>query len=83
MSQEKKPISRREFLKGTTVGAAGIAATTFLGGCAPKVVDPEVEGSIGVDAPAAGPSAVAEREMIPQAYLNPQDYDYLDLISTL
>ena len=76
MSQEKKPISRREFLKGTTVGAAGIAATTFLGGCAPKVVDPEVEGSIGVDAPAAGPSAVAEREMIPQAYLNPQDYDY-------
>lgn len=78
MSQEKKPISRREFLKGTTVGAAGIAATTFLGGCAPKVVgveDPAPGVSEG-NVPAAGSGAVAEREMIPQAYLNPQDYDY-------
>jgi len=78
MSQEKKPISRREFLKGTTVGAAGIAATTFLGGCAPKVVgveDPAPGGS-EAGAPVAGPNAVAERDLIPQAYLNPQDYDY-------
>jgi len=78
MLDEKKPISRRDFLKGTTVGAAGIAATTFLGGCAPKVVGVEDPASAGteVDSSTAGTSSVVERELIPQAYLNPQDYDY-------
>ncbi len=78
MLDEKKPISRRDFLKGTTVGAAGIAATTFLGGCAPKVVGVEDPASAGseVDSSNAGTNSVVERELIPQAYLNPQDYDY-------
>jgi 2,4-dienoyl-CoA reductase-like NADH-dependent reductase (Old Yellow Enzyme family)/thioredoxin reductase len=67
MSKEKKSISRREFLKGTTVGAAGIAATTFLGGCKPEVVTiPETTSSGGVCYP----------PRIAPAYLNPQDYDY-------
>ena len=30
---QKKAISRREFLRGTATGAAGIAAATVLGGC--------------------------------------------------
>jgi 2,4-dienoyl-CoA reductase-like NADH-dependent reductase (Old Yellow Enzyme family)/thioredoxin reductase len=78
MSQEKKSISRREFIKGTTVGAAGIAATTFLGGCAPKVVGVDEPASTGseVGAPSTGTTTIVERELIPQAYLNPQDYDY-------
>lgn len=79
MSQEKKSISRREFLKGTTVGAAGIAATTILSGCAPKVVDvdaPPPTTVPEVGAPAAEVNPVVEQKLIPQAYLNPQDYDY-------
>jgi fumarate reductase flavoprotein subunit len=51
MSLEEKKFSRRTFLKGAAVGAAGIAATSILGGCAPKVAG---EGS-SAGAPAAAP----------------------------
>ena len=36
--EQKKAISRRDFLKGTATGAASIAAATMLGGCAKKEV---------------------------------------------
>ncbi len=48
--ERKKEISRRDFLKGTATGAAGIAAVTMLGGCAPKSVETPVVQS---QAPAA------------------------------
>ncbi|MAT41916.1 MAG: NADH:flavin oxidoreductase [Anaerolineaceae bacterium] len=78
MSQEKNSISRRDFLKGTTIGAAGIAATTLLGGCAPKVVGVENSGDAGSEVvnSTVVKNPVAGGELIPQAYLNPQDYDY-------
>lgn len=36
--EQKKAISRRDFLKGTATGAASIAAIGVLGGCAPTQV---------------------------------------------
>ena len=49
-----------------------------MGGCAPKVVGVEGPASAGSEAgsPAGGTSSAVESELIPQAYLNPQDYDY-------
>ncbi|HPS41079.1 MAG TPA: FAD-binding protein [Anaerolineaceae bacterium] len=35
---QKKAISRRDFLRGTATGAASIAAATMLGGCAKKEI---------------------------------------------
>lgn len=54
MSEDRKGMSRRSFIKGTAAGAAGIAATSLISGCAPKVVSPvvvnpaEAEGGTGV-----------------------------------
>ncbi len=48
--ERKKEMSRRDFLKGTATGAAGIAAVTMLGGCAPKSVETPV---VETQAPAA------------------------------
>lgn len=62
-------LSRRNFLKGSamTLAAGGVLTT-----CKPQTVAPGevVENTTGAVAP------VAEKELIPQAYLNPQDYDY-------
>jgi fumarate reductase flavoprotein subunit len=35
-----KEISRRKFLQGTAISAVGISSAAILGGCAPKVADP-------------------------------------------
>ena len=74
----KKAMSRRDFLKGAALGvtAAGLA------GCKPKDLSTLNENA-AADTAAAGATgatgaetAVAESELIPAAYLNPQDYDY-------
>ncbi len=71
--KKKVDISRRDFLKSTlVVGGSGLALG--LTGCAPKVADqvadPAANSAAGTQTP------IAATELIPQAYLNPQDYDY-------
>lgn len=69
--KKKVDISRRNFLKSSlVVGGTGLALG--MAGCAPKVVDP----SAPAEAAEAGSITPAASELIPQAYLNPQDYDY-------
>ena len=64
-------VSRRSFLAG--LGAAGIAvAGAGLAGCAPSA---STETKAAGDAGASG-AGTADAELIPAAYLNPQDYDY-------
>jgi|LFRM01.1.fsa_nt_gb fumarate reductase flavoprotein subunit len=41
----KKGLSRREFIKGSALGAAGLAAAGYLGGCAPQESTPSEGGS--------------------------------------
>ena len=71
-------LSRRDFLKGAAVGSAGLGVIG-LAGCKPTVLGEEP----GVPTqPAVGETVVSteapvvESKLIPQAYLNPQDYDY-------
>lgn len=69
-------ISRRQFLKG--IGAAGVVAAgagAGLTACAPAS---EQAGTSGNNQGSAPETVVSKdtRELIPQAYLNPQDYDY-------
>ena len=68
-------ISRRSFLTG--LGAAGIAvAGAGLAGCAPSAA-PATKAADGADAAgSAAAGAAGESELIPAAYVNPQDYDY-------
>lgn len=40
--EQSKAITRRAFIKGSATGAAGIAAATMLGGCAPQTVAPDI-----------------------------------------
>lgn len=55
-------LSRRQFLTG--VGAAGLAAAgSGLAGCGKATTPPAASGA-------------TETALIPQAYLNPQDYDF-------
>lgn len=65
----KKGISRRTFLKGAVVGTAGVAASGLLTGCGGTEQPSDKNGG-------KTPAGADEREFIPQAYLNPQDYDY-------
>ncbi len=65
----KKGISRRTFIKGAVVGTAGVAASGLLAGCGGKEQPSEKNGG-------ATSGGVDEREFIPQAYVNPQDYNY-------
>lgn len=60
MSEEKKIISRRTFLKGAAAGAAGIAASSVLGACAPKVVGTEEAGEPSVGVVSSSPPAQGE-----------------------
>lgn len=79
MSEEEQGISRRSFLKGAAAGAAGIAATGMITGCTPKTVATEAAAAAAATtAPAAAgtEATVGASELISQAYLNPQDYDY-------
>ena len=76
--KNNKSISRRDFLKGAVIGVTA----TGLAGCKPKDLSTLNENA-AVDAAATGATgatgaetAVAERELISAAYLNPQDYDY-------
>ncbi|HHY40791.1 MAG TPA: twin-arginine translocation signal domain-containing protein, partial [Syntrophaceticus sp.] len=65
----KKGISRRTFIKGAVVGTAGVAAGGLLAGCGGKEQPSEKNGG-------ATSGGADEREFIPQAYVNPQDYNY-------
>lgn len=72
MANDEKPktgISRRTFLKGAVVGAAGVASGGLLAGCGGKEQPSESTG-------AATPSGADKRELIAAAYVNPQDYNY-------
>lgn len=72
MGNEERPktgISRRTFLKGAVVGAAGVATGGLLSGCGAKEQPSESTGSaasVGAD----------KRDLIAAAYVNPQDYNY-------
>lgn len=78
--EENKKISRRDFLKGASIGVAAVAGSTVLSGCKPKDLSTINENAAaGADAAgsgAASASAASSNELIPAAYLNPQDYDY-------
>lgn len=72
MGNDERPktgISRRTFLRGAVVGAAGVATGGLLGGCGGKEQPSESTG-------AAAPSGADKRELIAAAYVNPQDYNY-------
>lgn len=72
--KNKVDISRRNFLKSSlVVGGTGLALGMV--GCAPKVAGTDVPAAVAEAGGAASASPVAS-ELIPQAYLNPQDYDY-------
>lgn len=57
MANESKRISRRTFLKGAAVGAAGVASTSLLGACAPQTA-----GTTTTAAPASGTAAPAAKK---------------------
>ena len=67
-SKDQNKLSRRNFLKGSAVT---LAAGGVLTACKPKTVVTE-EGAGAVTGTGA---AMTATEKIPQAYLNPQDYD--------
>lgn len=70
--EEKFTLDRRTFLQGTAVAGVG-AALAGLAGCG----DSNNNGSSGgSDGGADNAAASYDGELIPQAYLNPQDYDY-------
>lgn len=72
--KNKVDISRRNFLKSSlVVGGTGLALGMV--GCAPKVVGTDVPAA-AVEAGEATSVAPVANDLIPQAYLNPQDYDY-------
>ncbi len=68
-SKGRNKINRRNFLKGS---ALTLAAGGVLTACKPKTVITEeaAETAAGTNTSSLG------GELIPQAYLNPQDYDY-------
>jgi len=71
-SEGRNKLNRRTFLKVsvlTTLAAGGVLNAA----CSPKTVVTE-EAVTGTGTGNA--AAVQEMELIPQAYLNPQDYDY-------
>jgi succinate dehydrogenase/fumarate reductase flavoprotein subunit len=61
MSEEKKAknLSRRDFIKGTAVGAVSIAAVTMLPGCAPTTVTEAAPTSAAADSDAATAAPVS------------------------
>jgi 2,4-dienoyl-CoA reductase-like NADH-dependent reductase (Old Yellow Enzyme family)/thioredoxin reductase/molybdopterin-binding protein len=72
--KDHKKISRRNFLKGSAIT---LAAGGVLTACKPKIaLTEEVAGSAVVENAAVKEAPKVESELIPQAYLNPQDYNY-------
>jgi 2,4-dienoyl-CoA reductase-like NADH-dependent reductase (Old Yellow Enzyme family)/thioredoxin reductase len=68
-------ITRRQFLTG--IGAAGlVAAGAGLTGCSPSAPASGGSGDSAGDAAVNGTSGSLSGDLIPQAYLNPQDYNY-------
>jgi len=68
-------ITRRQFLKG--IGAAGVVAAgagAGLTACAPASEQTSTPDNTPVETPSV--AGADSRELIPQAYVNPQDYDY-------
>jgi fumarate reductase flavoprotein subunit len=76
--EQSKSISRRNFLKGTATGAAGIAAATMLGGCAPQTVaTPATETQTPVAAAEGSvESALPEKARPIDAVTPPETWDY-------
>ncbi len=73
-TEDPNKISRRGFLKGSAIT---IAAGGVLTACQPRTVVPDEVVEPAGGANTAGTQApIAQSELIPQAYLNPQDYDY-------
>lgn len=68
-NDEKKPVSRRNFLKGAGIGVAAASSAGFLAGCGPQAAEstPEPEEAAG-----AAPAAAAECTDTP-AYLTPPE----------
>jgi succinate dehydrogenase/fumarate reductase flavoprotein subunit len=72
--KEQKRISRREFVKGAAVGAAGIAAAGALAGCTPEVVKETVEVPVEVikEVPVEVVKEVEVKPWLPKKW----DYEY-------
>jgi 2,4-dienoyl-CoA reductase-like NADH-dependent reductase (Old Yellow Enzyme family)/thioredoxin reductase len=68
-SKDPNKISRRLFLKES---ALTLAAGGALTACSPRIAPTEAT----VDNTAGTETVTTGNELIPQAYLNPQDYDY-------
>lgn len=69
-SEKRNKLNRRTFLRGsvlTTLAAGGV-----LNACSPRTVVSEEPA----ETVAGNAGTIGETELIPQAYLNPQDYDY-------
>jgi 2,4-dienoyl-CoA reductase-like NADH-dependent reductase (Old Yellow Enzyme family)/thioredoxin reductase len=81
-ANDSKKVNRRFFLKGS---AYTLAAGGVLSACAPRMAPTEAAaakpaaGDAGAAAGTTGTQAQTSapaQDLIPQAYLNPQDYDY-------
>lgn len=69
-----KKISRRDFLQGAAAGAVGVAAIGLVG-CSQQT-PAATAAPVATPTPAPVEAPAVEKELIPAAYLNPQDYDY-------
>jgi fumarate reductase flavoprotein subunit len=68
-NDEKKLVSRRNFLKGAGIGVAAASSAGFLAGCGPQAAEPTAEPASGTEAePAAGNAAVEQA-----SFLTPPD----------
>ena len=68
-TQNKKGISRRQFIKGAATGTAGVATISILGACAPQVVDPTAEATEAAAAQTGwswetAPEPIAESDIV-------------------
>jgi 2,4-dienoyl-CoA reductase-like NADH-dependent reductase (Old Yellow Enzyme family)/thioredoxin reductase len=74
-SKDPKKVSRRHFLKGS---ALTLAAGGLLTACQPKTAptDAVVAPAAGTQGSTGTQASTGKSDLIPQAYLNPQDYDY-------
>ena len=68
--KEQKRISRREFVKGAAVGAAGVAAAGALASCTPEVIKETVEVPVEVikEVPVEVIKEVVVNPLIPQKW---------------
>lgn len=91
MNEEEKNIARitrRDFLKDVAIGATGLAATTALAGCAPKVAGtdaaPAVESAApAAAAPAADATSAATAGCVPGFLKAPEPIDESKITQTI